>query len=246
MMSYDNVNSHFMTDPFLNTPNEYFYSANVGSGSLDRKISNDGQSVTAIRQNDVLCGRSKTSFNHSGNRRFRHIISQAIEEYKEAKSKWEKSLLAGRLVAMIHNDGGRFLKQKAKNNENEWYELSLSESKSKVSHAIRDAISISKQKKPSVRDISEAKKFSLSTTKKAQANIAPNKSLDCLATHPLKSLELIRPEASCSYSSSSDSLQSSDDESETEEEFQDDFLAYINKVLGPGSGMDVKDNGCLF
>ena len=97
-----------------------------------------------IRPNDVLCGRGKVSFNHSGNRRFRHIVSQAIDEYSKASSKWEKSLVAARLVSVIHSAGGRFLKQK-KDNDDEWYELSTSESKSKVSHAIRDAIAATKQ-----------------------------------------------------------------------------------------------------
>lgn len=97
-----------------------------------------------IRPNDILCGRGKVSFNHCGNRRFRHIVSQAIDEYSQASSKWEKSLVAARLVSVIHSAGGRFLKQK-KENEDEWYELSSSESKSKVSHAIRDAIAATKQ-----------------------------------------------------------------------------------------------------
>lgn len=120
--------------------------ASFGSMIPGNKMSRGAPSnqPLVIRPNDVLCGRGKTSFNHSGNIRFRHIISQAIDEYRAATSKWEKSLVAARLVSVIHSSGGRFLKQK-KDNEDEWYELSSSESKSKVSHAIRDAIAATKQ-----------------------------------------------------------------------------------------------------
>jgi len=100
-------------------------------------------SSVAIRPNDVLCGRGKVSFTHSGNRRFRHIISQSVDEYKSATSKWEKSLVAAKLVNLIQASGGRFLKQKR--GDDAWYELSSSESKSKVSHAIRDAIAATRQ-----------------------------------------------------------------------------------------------------
>ena len=48
-------------------------------------------------------------------------------------------MVAAKLVGIINQEGGRFLKQK-KGDEGEWYELSTQEAKAKVSHAIRDAI----------------------------------------------------------------------------------------------------------
>ncbi|CAB9507083.1 expressed unknown protein [Seminavis robusta] len=106
--------------------------------SLDRKISAAPGAVD-IRPHDVLCGRSKASFNHVGNRRFRSIVSGALDEYHQATSKWAKSMVATKLVGMINADGGRFLKQRKDSGE-EWFELSTQEAKAKVSHAIRDAI----------------------------------------------------------------------------------------------------------
>jgi len=117
------------------------FQSNNSAASQDKQMV-EGSIV--IRPEDVLCGRGKLSFNHSGNRRFRHVVSQAMDEYKAASSKWEKSLVAAKLVAMIQNSGGRFLKQR-KNNDDQWYELSPSECKSKASHAIRDAIAATKQ-----------------------------------------------------------------------------------------------------
>ena len=81
-----------------------------------------------------------------GNRRFRSVVSDALEEYTEATSKWAKSMVAAKLVGVIHRDGGRFLKQR-KGNDEEWYELSLRDAKAKASHAIRDAIAAKEKTK---------------------------------------------------------------------------------------------------
>lgn len=81
-----------------------------------------------------------------GNRRFRSVVSEALEEYTEATSKWAKSMVAAKLVGVIHRDGGRFLKQR-KGNDEEWYELSLRDAKAKASHAIRDAIAAKEKTK---------------------------------------------------------------------------------------------------
>jgi hypothetical protein len=81
-----------------------------------------------------------------GNRRFRTIVTASLEEYDEASSKWAKSMVAAKLVGIIHSEGGRFLKQK-KDNEDEWYQLSTQEAKAKVSHAIRDAIAAKEKTK---------------------------------------------------------------------------------------------------
>lgn len=124
-------NNHNPNDDGRNRPISY-------NESLDRKISALSESID-IRPSDVLCGRSKASFNHVGNRRFRSIVTASLEEYNEASSKWAKSMVAAKLVGVISSEGGRFLKQK-KGNEDDWYELSAQEAKAKVSHAIRDAI----------------------------------------------------------------------------------------------------------
>lgn len=103
--------------------------------SLDRKISakSSQEPILSIRPADVMCGRTKQSFNHVGNRRFRALTNSALDDYLNADSKWAKSMVASRLVAIIHSEGGRFLKQKR--DSGEWYELSPQEAKSKVSHA---------------------------------------------------------------------------------------------------------------
>ncbi|CAB9518066.1 expressed unknown protein [Seminavis robusta] len=90
-----------------------------------------------INANDVLCGRGKTSFNHVGNRRFRHIISESIDDYNNAGSRKAKSAVVKKVHDHIRATGGRFLKMDS--SEREWVELSQQRSLEKVSHAIRDA-----------------------------------------------------------------------------------------------------------
>lgn len=131
MNSSPDGNNHNPNDDGRNRPISY-------NESLDRKISALSESID-VRPSDVLCGRSKASFNHVGNRRFRSIVTASLDEYNEASSKWAKSMVAAKLVGVISSEGGRFLKQK-KGDEDNWYELSAQEAKAKVSHAIRDAI----------------------------------------------------------------------------------------------------------
>lgn len=92
-----------------------------------------------VNGNDVLCGRGKTSFNHVGNRRFRHIISESIEDYNNAGSRKAKSAVVKRVHDVIRATGGRFLKMDA--TQRAWVELAQQRSLEKVSHAIRDATS---------------------------------------------------------------------------------------------------------
>lgn len=94
---------------------------------------------TEIEATDVLCGRGKTSFNHIGNRRFRDIIANSVEDYHTAKSRLEKSMVVHRIVEQVKKVKGRFLKQDRFSGR--WYELDERQAKEKVGHAIRDATS---------------------------------------------------------------------------------------------------------
>lgn len=190
-----------------------------------------------IRPNDVLCGRGKTSFNHSGNRRFRHIISQSIDEYRAASSKWEKSLVAARLVSVIHSSGGRFLKQK-KDNEDEWYELSSSESKSKVSHAIRDAIAATKpSRRMSSSSSNSSSKPSSAPSSSCSSKLMDDSSSNTAATAPMDDSSdgssFVRPRYRGTWSSNS--LVSLTDDSEKEPSKPDRALSLRNEEWGSGS-----------
>lgn len=108
-------------------------------------------------------------YSKAGNCRFRHIISQSVDEYTQATSKWAKSMVAARIVGVITAEGGRFLKQK-RDGDGEWYELSEQEAKAKVSHAIRDAIA--------AKDKTKASRSAGTTSKSTPPNTAKRKRPD--------------------------------------------------------------------
>lgn len=112
--------------------------------------SDDEQKLTPREQldlgaNDVLCGRGKISFNHVGNRRFRVIIADSIEDYNAAASRKAKSVVVKRVHDTIRATGGRFLRMNTAHRT--WVELGNQRSLEKVSHAIRDATSTNENMK---------------------------------------------------------------------------------------------------
>lgn len=108
---------------------------------------------------DILCGKTKESFNHGrfiqfdnkmslsmpflntlffitvGNRRFRITISLFLRQYNELRSRTARGALIASLSDMIHSNGGRFLKLRNKR----WVTLTAKEARTKIGHALRDS-----------------------------------------------------------------------------------------------------------
>ena len=80
-----------------------------------------------------------------GNRRFRHIISESIDDYNNAGSRKAKSAVVKKVHDNIRATGGRFLKLDS--SQRMWVELTQQRSLEKVSHAIRDATSTNENMK---------------------------------------------------------------------------------------------------
>jgi hypothetical protein len=85
---------------------------------------------------DILCGRCRLSFHHVGNRRFRVTIGLNLQQYKDAKSKREKSAVIVSVIRMLRDEvGARFLKKAKKAG---FVEISAKLAHQKVGHALRD------------------------------------------------------------------------------------------------------------
>ena len=82
---------------------------------------------------DVLLGRDKIAQEHLGNYRYLQIIEDHQERYDNAPTKHQKSLLAGEILNMIKESGGRFLKMDYAG----WVEAEDSLSRSKIANAFR-------------------------------------------------------------------------------------------------------------
>jgi hypothetical protein len=95
-----------------------------------------------ITENDVLLGRGKTSFNHPGNRQFRKFIAMHMDAYLTAKNRFEKSMVFNTILTEIKNGGGRFLQQKK--GHTGWFVVDDKFVRTKISHAVRDAVTFRK------------------------------------------------------------------------------------------------------
>lgn len=94
----------------------------------------------SIYEWDVLCGRSVKSASHPGNRRFRSIIQSFCGRYQASQLRSEKNRIINEVTSIVHQDGGRFLRQeqgRASNDSTYWVPLEKSQVYEKVSHALR-------------------------------------------------------------------------------------------------------------
>ncbi|CAB9512606.1 Nitrilase family, member 2 [Seminavis robusta] len=90
--------------------------------------------------NDVICGRGKKCYAHTGNERFRQIVQSYLDRYQAAASRPEKSEILSSIVSQVREsspDGG-FVKQDATTNQ--WFEVGDFLAREKTSQAFRDAL----------------------------------------------------------------------------------------------------------
>lgn len=94
---------------------------------------------------DVICGRGKGTFAHTGNRRFRVIIAMNLEKYVLATSKSEKTYIVASIVKQIKeaSPNGGFLKKDSSTGQ--WMKMDDHLAKDKVGHALRDAATEAKK-----------------------------------------------------------------------------------------------------
>lgn len=101
-----------------------------------------------IGESDILCSKDKSLSSHPGNRLFRSIIEDAKATYRNAADKATKMKITKSILDRLHNDHGcRFVKFDSELAE--WVELTPSESRDKVGHALRFAIRCCKNRESS-------------------------------------------------------------------------------------------------
>ena len=90
-----------------------------------------------IRDDDILGGRGGLSNHHVGNKRFRKIVADMKEMYRETGVKTDKTALSRAIVAFVDSKGGRFLIKKA-NGKGGWRVMTSAEARKKTSQALRE------------------------------------------------------------------------------------------------------------
>jgi hypothetical protein len=106
--------------------------------SQESKNLNDSN-LGCIGPNDVLLGRGGAANNHIGNRMFRAIVLQHQLEYLQSK-KLDKIKVAHKIVAIIQNQGGRFLKPTG--TDDAWEEAESTKALAKASQALREGLDV--------------------------------------------------------------------------------------------------------
>ena len=86
---------------------------------------------------DVLFGRGTKTAQHTGNLRAVHLVEMHRPQY-EAADKFGKTILAERIVTIIQESGGRFLKRR----NDLWVEVDEIMAREKISHFFRKLRSI--------------------------------------------------------------------------------------------------------
>ena len=100
----------------------------IGTGSSDEDVVPNGM----ILPQDVLLGRASKINNHPGNVQFRKLVALHAEEY-DSSTKFEKTLVASRIVAVVRSTGGRFLKTCG----DSWVEVGDTVSRKKAAQCFR-------------------------------------------------------------------------------------------------------------
>lgn len=95
--------------------------------------------------NDVLFGRGRVK-DHPGNILLHRLIAERRQRYEDAE-KWEKTVIAEEIVAIIRERSGRFLKPD-KRNVGSWVAVDVETAREKVSHTFRSGRSKSANPQP--------------------------------------------------------------------------------------------------
>ena len=105
---------------------------------LNSKSSDTGP-IDVPLDSDILLGRTKNSWNHIGNKKFRAFVGLHLKRYMEAATRLEKTLVVNDITERVQEAGGRFLKL---GKDGRWAVVTQKTAREKVGHALRDAVGL--------------------------------------------------------------------------------------------------------
>ena len=91
-----------------------------------------------LNENDVLCGRGVATNNYIGNKMFRALVTKHQQKYWTA-NKNGKTFVLNRIVLLIRQKGGRFLRQ---GGDGLWTEIGDKKATQKTSQAMRRGLDV--------------------------------------------------------------------------------------------------------
>jgi hypothetical protein len=87
---------------------------------------------------DVICARGKAAWNHSGNKRFRALVTDSTQAYAEAKSKAERSVVVSDILVSVRSKDAGFVKMEK---DGQWIEVGNLLAREKAGQILRNALS---------------------------------------------------------------------------------------------------------
>jgi hypothetical protein len=108
---------------------------------MNRTSENDSppEDFTPLRE-DIICGRGCAYSTRPGNRMFSAIVQEHLEEYTNAPSRLDKTMVVAVVLNKILETGARFVKKEKGKTKNMWCQMTREEAHHKTGHAIRDTI----------------------------------------------------------------------------------------------------------
>ena len=136
-----NINTNFV-NPTVTINDNASTKTKESSASTPKQpatLNEDGSRlyINVIQDWDVMCGRGGRSNHHSGNKRYRHVVSDIKLMYRRTEAKAVKTDLSRAIVEHVCDYGGRFIKQEGGAN-GRYYVLTKAEARKKTSQALRE------------------------------------------------------------------------------------------------------------
>jgi len=104
-------------------------------GNSKSGISYSMEPVLVPGELDILLGRGRGAQNHKGNIHYRQVVETFRSRYEQIPQKGAKTQLIREVVAVIYDNGGRFLKQ---DGFGRWIPVDPEVARDKVSHSFRN------------------------------------------------------------------------------------------------------------
>lgn len=115
---------------------------------------------------DIICQKGRTAFNHIGNQHFRETVGLHLESYKNAPTKFSKSIIVNKIVDLTRQNCTRGFVRFNKDT-NCWYEIGDTLAREKVGFTIRDEL---RKKDPVFMKAQRTKKRDLKRKRTAERN----------------------------------------------------------------------------
>lgn len=90
---------------------------------------------------DVICGRGRSTFLHSGNKRFRQIIADHIEIYANATTRLDKSMVVSAICDTVRRNGDFVRQSSDDGSSSQWETVTERMAREKCGQGLRDFLS---------------------------------------------------------------------------------------------------------